>query len=124
MLRVVYESFLEAIIRFWNNRFQSDDQVRYLRMENDKLRQANDKLISQLIELSKPVTVDEPAQDTRDLQPLRGQYRSWEQRRRELEATSLRKAIELSDEAKLASARSQTTEQLEADLGINHAVQQ
>lgn len=124
MLRAVLDSFLRAIIRFWNNRFLPKDNVIELyRMEIADLRSRNRELTEFIFNaLSPRVEPGESESSEDDFQQLGRPIETTLQRRRRLEQESLSNWNKLVQEAKNEiqnKATTKTTEELEKDLGMN-----
>lgn len=103
-LKDVWQFFLEAVCRFWSNRFKEKQlapEVELLKLELESRRLENAKLVSTLIELSLPKK-EEPIGTDEELKPIRQFQPSWDQRRKELELESRRRAAELRQESEEA----------------------
>jgi len=84
----------------------------------EKLRQENKELRDVLISKIQPSSSNVASENNEQTnwQPAREGYKSWETKRRELEAESRNRAIKLSNEAKVFLAGTKSTEELEAEL--------
>jgi len=113
----LYESFMNAIIRFWDARFASNtilDEIEHLKLEIEKERQEKRKLLDYILEMHKPVE-RAPDIEISDYKPS-NQHVPWRSRRMQLEQDDrekFRKALQ-DKEIKLEEAKS--TEQLEEEL--------
>jgi hypothetical protein len=114
MLQAVLDSFLRAVIRFWDNRFLRDDEVDYLRDRNAELL----KIVLQT--MPKTALGIEPETDSIDAEfkNLGKPIETTLQRRRRLERDSLTEWNRLVEEAKeeRVSAARKPTEELEAEV--------
>lgn len=111
----IYESACSAVIRFFENRFLLNDEVAFLRLELEKERSEKNKLLNHILELNRTPSVE--LQNSAEFVPqqVTGTL-SWDARRRQLEAESRNKAIELRREAAVAINSAKTTEELEHAL--------
>jgi len=110
-VKLIWESFVRAAIRFFDQRSLRNDQVEYLRMEIEKLQNENRELRDYIL---RPVNVPEPQDETVDWQPLGLQ--SWEQKRRELEAESRKRMVQNAFDSAVIQNKNKSTEQLEKEL--------
>ena len=118
IIKESFDSFCRAIIRFWDNRFLPDDEKNYLRLEVDKLRLDNSKLLSHIIELTSPRIETGEASEPKEFKPVNLFQEPWHMKQRKLEAESRYKAARLKNEASDALNQFKSTEELEAELGI------
>jgi hypothetical protein len=121
-LKSIWVSFVEAVVRFWSNRFQlHNDEVLYLRDRVAQLHNENQQLYERLISFNSPKIEEQPV-NIEDFKPIQtGRVRtSWSVTKAKLEADSRREAIKLAQEAAEATKaeRTQTTEDIEKELGI------
>lgn len=87
-LKDVWQFFLEAVCRFFNNRFQEEKPSRELRLIYEELeyfQRENAKLVSSLIELSSAKSETESNDSTTEMKPIRQFQPSWSVKRRQLE---------------------------------------
>lgn len=109
----IWESFKEFIVRFFDNRFQPNNEINYLRGEIEKLRFENNKLLNHIIDLTSPVKTEEA--ETKNPEPLR-KIVNWNERRRELEKQDAERARNLKIEKEVKANVNKSTEQLESEL--------
>lgn len=130
MLEMSKDSFLRAVIRFWNNRFlPKDNPTELFREEISYLRRRNDDLVSFILNSIKPNTaeVDEPEIDE-EFKSIGASIETTIKRRRRLEQVSLSQWNKLVQEAKDKAVResasvsksTKTTEELETELGLSN----
>lgn len=125
MIQIVWESYLRAVIRFWDNRFhRRDNPIEFYHEEINYLRRRNEELqgfiLNNIYESVEPQV--EQTLET-EFQTLGKPIETLIQRRKRLESQSLVEWNKLVQEAKnkqAASATSKTTEQLEEDLGVKN----
>lgn len=125
MLSVAWESFLKSVIRFFDNRFVSDDTTFYYRTEIEKLRQRNEFLEDKLIELFSPKTASGTVESFENpTEPLMQPIESFFQKRKRLEMESMQKWTKDVADAreKLVQKATviQNTQELESSLGLNN----
>lgn len=119
----VWQSFLEALVRFWENRFQTEENelVYFLKIELEKERAEKAKLLNTVLEFACPKPIEPMAQEeNKELKPI-GQVH-WRVKARELEAQARARRQELDREAKEALTKpvaKVTVEELERELGVN-----
>ena len=107
LLRDCLQSFLEAWIRFWDNRFVIDkDEIRYLRNLIESERRLNNELIASLFNNEAKPSESE----SKSFQPII-RNKNWRQLARERQA-------EIHKEAQIKAAASKSTDELEQELGI------
>lgn len=85
-LTEVWVSFLGAMIRFWDNRFQKKvcPYCEYFKTEIERMRVDSYPVAQPGIHYSAPIEREEPTPD-----PVRGSY-SWTRKQKELEKAHLR----------------------------------
>lgn len=115
----IWNSFVEAIVRFWNNRFvRGNEEIVYLREEISRLQQENKGLIERLI--SPNINEVNIREEEKEFQPVTtNRFIPWRERRAMLERKSREAAISLAREAEVEVERGKSTEQLEKELGIS-----
>ena len=126
MLTYTLDSFLRAVIRFWNNRFlPKDNPSEAFREEISYLRRRNDELISFILEALLPKTAESnesPAEE--EFQSMGQPIETATQKRKRLERESFANWNRLVQEAKdraVQSASGKTTSELELEtLGVNN----
>lgn len=118
----IWVAFIEAVVRFWNNRFlRQDDEIHYLREQNKQLQLEIIRL-AELMGLSKTAEVSSSEVDDNELQPIQreGSRVPWHIKQRRLEIANRNRARELAkqfaDEASMKVERAKSTEQLEDEL--------
>jgi hypothetical protein len=115
LIKLVFESLCRALIRFFDNRFIRDDDVEWYRMELNQSRIETQKLLDHFV-TPKPVTLVTEDEDYQPITPKK--FKSFDQKRKELEQASRMQAMKLADEARSAIEKSKTTAELEEELGI------
>lgn len=116
-LEALWIVFHEAILRFWNNRFNKSDEVQYLRDEILKKDEEIKRLTNLLIYFGNTEEDTEPQPEVKQVEhsPFNG-YTPFHITRAKAERESFQRAKKLSDEAKNEIAKEKTTEQLESEL--------
>lgn len=84
-------------------------------MELEKSNQRYLDLVKQITASEPKISAQEPPENWKQLAE---EFKPWHVKQRELELASAKRAFELQQEAKLASEKTKTTEQLESELGI------
>jgi len=91
-MREIFTSFVDAWVRFWDNRFHRDDEVEYLRMEVDKLHANNLKLLNYILKLNSEYSPRDLDNDLDEIkEPLNKKYIPWSIKRQQLEKESIEK---------------------------------
>jgi len=90
-IKDIWDAFIQAIIRFWDNRFLKNDEIDYLRNELARVNGINQKLIEQMIS---PVTNNEEKDEIKDFRPIGNKFVPWSIRRQQLERNSIKKLEE------------------------------
>ena len=120
-LKAVYESFIRAAIRFFDNRFLQDNEVEWYRIELDKLRIENQRLVNVIIQMNRPESASPVQNDETEWKPLVG-FETVSQKRRRLERESYNRLqsniAQAREETSRKAAQAMTTEQLEEELGV------
>lgn len=97
LLVELYESVINAFIRFWENRFRQSDEISFLRLELAKLHNERVKLLNYILELNKSLNEDESGPiDTVKL-PLPNKYVPWSAKKHQLEKDAQERADKLSE---------------------------
>lgn len=118
-LRTIWSAFVEAIIRFWNNRFHSikNSEVDFLRDELMRSRNDYKELVQSL---NQPVIHNPKQIEDSEMYPIKGsRFEPFHVKRTKLEAASRNRAEALRKEAALEIERGKSTAELEEELGIN-----
>jgi len=119
----VWESFLEAMIRFWENRFQvrEDPLVNLLKIELERERAHSAKLLNVIQELAAPKPIEAEPQEEIDYKPI-GKT-PWYVKARELEREARERRQKMDAEAKGIQINNPkaaaSVDELEAELGVN-----
>lgn len=125
MIQAVIESFIRAVIRFWDNRFRRKDNVTEpFREEISYLRRRNDELTSFILNSIKPITAEGDESELESSEQIQSIGRPIEtsfQRRKRLEQQSLSEWNKLVQEAKDKAVKAKerevkTTEELEKQI--------
>lgn len=122
LIKVLFESVVESLIRFFNNRCISDDSIFYYRTEIDKFRQRNEFLENQIINLLRPkenIITDSDSNEVH--QPLMAPIESMFHKRQRLERETLiewnKQVVEAQEKLR---TEKKSTEDLEAEAGIKN----
>lgn len=118
----MWTAFVEAIVRFWNNRFQlKNEEIIYLRQQIERLEFERKQLTERLMVPQFVETKEDEEEKT--FEPLTtNRYIPWHERRRKLEQASRAEAIRLQQEAATQverdnnPGRAQTIQELEDQL--------
>lgn len=121
LIKLVFESLCRSLIRFFDNRFVANNDVEWYRMELEKQRLETQSLYERIILILEPRTITGDVVEEVNLQPIgKSKFKSWEQKRRELENESRLRAINIANEARMNIERGKSTEELEDELGISN----
>lgn len=118
-LKDIWVSFLEMTNRFLNNRFQHhpNETVEVLKLELERERVANNKLLSMIQALTAKPVAEVPVEDFEEIKPVGRE--SWKVKAARLSHESFLRKQEL-DKAKaefqLATGKLQTVEDIEREL--------
>lgn len=117
LIRDIWRSFLGAVIRFWDNRFQKNDEaLSILKLELERERLEKNKILNSLLEQLNSKAVETEEVDVSQLKSL-GKS-NWRVRARFLEERSRK------ERANMTSAPVKVTDDidsLEKELGIENA---
>lgn len=123
MLQQLYDTFIRALIRFWNNRFNKSDEINFLRLELEKERRERNKLTEYILELNQlKINNSEPI-DKEDFKPLNKHIPFRIKRaQKEAEDREMARKMRLEREQSLDPMVVKTVEQLEKELlGVENA---
>ena len=118
ILIATIESFLRAIIRFWDNRFNKSDEIYWLRERNAELY----KFIFSRLESNNPTAEEPESEELEELQPLGHPIETMLSKRRRLENETLVRWTKSVQEAKdelvrqKVNSTSKSTSELEEEL--------
>ena len=123
----VWVSFLSAVCRFWDNRFNHkiSPELELLRLELDRAHHQINQLNKVILEIASPSPVNNQQEEQAIPEPI-GQ-KHWRVRARELEEQKRAERKKIDDEFRANQERmtvhadgykSETVEELEAELGI------
>jgi hypothetical protein len=109
----MFDSFKEAVIRFFDNRFVTrNEQLELLRLELEKERAEKNKLLDYILMLNK---VNESIDNREEPQPLRSSV-PWHTKQRELEKRDLELVRQRNIQAEMKMDAGKSTEELEQEL--------
>lgn len=111
-LRTIWSAFVEAIIRFWNNRFHSikNSEVDFLRDELMRSRNDYKELVQSL---NQPVIHNPEQIEGSEMHPIKGsRFEPFHVKRAKLETASRNRAEALRKEAALEIERGKSTAEL------------
>lgn len=112
MIRLVWESFLRAIIRFWDNRFLREDRDDFYEREISRLHQIiNDLTVPKIMTAEVVDDIEQPL--------IRKPIETLLQKRTRLERESREKWNEELKTASANRASIKTTEELEREVGVS-----
>ena len=117
-IRFMWDSWVRAVIRYWDNKFIRSNEVEYLRSQIELERSRYEKLVH-LINAPR-VASDDSFETEDEWKPINVGFKPLHVKRQEMEMISRSKAFALKQEAEKAIEKNKTTEQLEAELGIEH----
>lgn len=118
LIRSVWVAFLEALARFWNNRFVIEHrELDILKMELDRERIEKNKLLDSILEHLNPKNENEPEINLAEMKPL-GKS-NWRARAKQLEDES--RKLKAASTPQVATVRKPSIEELELELGVADA---
>ena len=119
MIKLIWESFCRALIRFWDNRFVRNEQLNWYQLQIEKLERRIFDLQGELIEIVSPQKP--PAEEAINEIPIqtRAPIETLFQRRMRLEKESKEEwERQLKEAESKRAAKAQTTEELEQSVGV------
>ena len=117
MIRELFDSFVRAWIRFWDNRFLENTllkEIEYLKLEVEKERSEKNKLLNYILEMNAPKVEKEV--DLSNFKPLSSSYVPFNVRRKKLEETDREKARQAKIDNEVRIEGMKSTEELEKEL--------
>lgn len=113
LIKILYESIIKAMIRFWDNRFIKNTDIDYFKMALERQQDEYRELVKNIT--TQKTTNIQPESDETEWKPVQS-FVPWHIKRQQLESASRQKAIDLAREAKINIEKSKSTEQLENEL--------
>jgi hypothetical protein len=122
--KLLWQSILAALIRFWDNRFHQkpNETIRILELELERERREKEKLQDVIISIAAPSPLKKDEEDNEvELKPIGTPH--WRARAKQLEDMQRQKRAEMdrAKPVKIENMAVKTAEELEVELGVVNA---